>query len=493
MQEIKITNEPENWEAVFSSLLPNTDLNNFQKNYQGDSITFKGTRQDIETLKDTLNTHLESPQTILTKLPYVNKQIHNPKHKGINILEKLFGETYELLSGFDVTWKKFFEEKTSVSISKKSLINSAIWEECKKSLIDTLSNWTTSEIRKRISNIDDSTYEYKIDPLLIDKCFSFTETGHVQFDYLRLLSYVYPPTIEYTTENNETASLKISKKELAAYLRAIFPEGFIVERQNTITLLPTPQTQPPLNIHLFLDVSKSMDEYKASYQKQVIEFINELSTHLNGKEATLQITLFSDEATTYTYDLHSNKDLIHELLLNLQCQGRTNIYGTLLGALENIDLKENNTYIFFTDGVDNESYDEVKEATLREIGISKPKIFTLGFGNNFDDLLNELSKRTGVEHATIENINDFTSTLVEYLDKMSKLRVLVKIDDLFTSVYDDPTRVTGVNTSSFKLDGQDYSFEKNVSENKEPNRNSFNFSNLPQDDETSQNKNKLVI
>lgn len=242
--------------------------------------------------------------------------------------------------------------------------------------------------------------------------------SQIIFDIKKIHELIMPPVIEESTNN----TLTINQDHLVTYLGQLTGNGLLLrifkldeEKYAEPIMIPSHhRSQKPSNHYVLIDRSGSMKDHFYRLTEHLEQFVTKIA---DGKSnSKIHLIFFSEDSIRQdfalcdtagiTCSIHKSRDSVG---------GKTALLDAIYQVIKEIETEKiagsyNVTMTIFTDGVDNKSVknkgalNDVVSSMAQE---SRPKIFTLGFGDVDEKFLRELSHNLVGPYHKLQSIDDF--------------------------------------------------------------------------------------
>lgn len=252
-------------------------------------------------------------------------------------------------------------------------------------------------------------------------CCAVMEIGtqsQIIFDIKKIHELITPPVIEESTNG----ALTINQVHLVTYLRQLTGNGmllriFKLDEENYAEPIMIPshhRSQKPSDHYVLIDRSGSMTDYFYRLTEHLEQFVTKIAD--GNSSSKIHLIFFAEDSIRHDLALCDTAGItcsIHKSRNSVG--GQTALLDAIYRVIEEIKIgkiasSHNVTMTIFTDGIDNQSAKN-KEALNGVVSSlaqeSRPKIFTLGFGDADEQFLRELSDNLIGPYLKLNSIDDF--------------------------------------------------------------------------------------
>lgn len=398
--------------------------------------------------------------------------IPNDIEAGKKMLFQLFGE--EAFDNLSINVNSLFDKnkgatiKDGVLFSKPAqLMTLDAWKEIIKYFQAYFKDIPTERIRRALdpengTPLNKPHDDKKISSLTIEglgqQCFGVLQNSSKKelvfyFNYQRLLQLVFPPLIEKRNNPNnsvDTVTMAIQKNDLIPYLQQLLNGDLLLKlyKKDNKELVAKPiflnsesTIKQPRHCILVIDRSGSMQNYFLDLKNKVLQFIENL--RLVDQDMSLSFVFFEANTSDMKEFTIDQKDEINQFIQQVEIGGATRLYGTLVDVFQKISTEQstrekNTSIVFFSDGYDtvdnslsvqNKNKPQINGILKKfnhQDNLPSPKMFTFGFGDCDEKILQDITKELGGVYHYLKNIKDF-DIVTKHIETMQKEQVLLKL------------------------------------------------------------------
>lgn len=157
-----------------------------------------------------------------------------------------------------------------------------------------------------------------------------------------------------------------------------------------------------ISLCLAADISGSMYYDMDATKQAMSNFVRSVQF---DKGDEIELTVFSEYAYICNSFTNNQSDILSSIS-NIQANGSTRLYDTLISEIERVHSRSNaKCVIGFTDGIDNVSVNTAQDVINKALAVNVP-VFIIGIGTDCDDsTLNNIAVSTGGRYENISSVD----------------------------------------------------------------------------------------